>query len=565
MQNPRPIKLSTKLVHAPPGGALRRAIEEVGELRLVGVLVAEGEEGPGIPDEVLGEIDSLAELVAASRCDLRGFKGEQGSSLVVSQGSGDPLIVLLGTGCPASSAGRGGSAAGADETRFLEPLRKIGAVFARQCRSLGSGGMPRGACLLLDPLVRNERELQAFTEGLLLGSYSFDNYKTGGNQPGEQFSVALALRASSPVVGEVDHEGSSGEGCSIRHGQEAEGGYARGEVVALHTMLARDLINTPARDMTPSIFCEQVAIQAAEVGLDMEIWDAERVEQEGLGGLAGVSRGSSELPRLLKITYDPDRDGQVPSRSSSKLARDGHVPSIVLVGKGITFDSGGLSLKSAEPMATMKTDMSGAAAVCATVLACAKLGVAAKVTAIAPLAENMPGGSGIKPGDVLAMRNGRTVEVLNTDAEGRLILADAISLAVEMAPDAIVDIATLTGACVVALGKEIAGLFCNDEGLAGKVTDASSLAGERVWRLPLVEEYRGHIDSEIADMKNVGKPGQAGAVIAALMLERFTGGIPWAHLDIAGPARSEEDSGYLCKGGTGWGVRLLLELCSRWT
>ncbi|EQD33388.1 leucyl aminopeptidase, partial [mine drainage metagenome] len=152
-----------------------------------------------------------------------------------------------------------------------------------------------------------------------------------------------------------------------------------------------------------------------------------------------------------------------------------------------TFDSGGLSLKSAEPMATMKTDMSGAAAVCATVLACAKLGVGAQVTAIAPLAENMPGESGIKPGDVLAMRNGRTVEVLNTDAEGRLILADAISLAVEMAPDAIVDVATLTGACVVALGKEIAGLFCNDEGLAGKVIDASLLAGERVWRLPLVE------------------------------------------------------------------------------
>jgi leucyl aminopeptidase len=239
---------------------------------------------------------------------------------------------------------------------------------------------------------------------------------------------------------------------------------------------------------------------------------------------------------------------------------DGRVPHIVLVGKGITFDSGGLSLKGAESMMTMKTDMSGAATVLATVSACADLGVRVRVSAIAPVTENMPGGKATKPGDVLVIRDGQTIEVLNTDAEGRLVLADGLSLAAELQPDAIIDLATLTGAAVVALGGSIAGLFGNDQALVDKVREAGSRAGEATWQLPLAKEYRSHIKSEVADMKNIGKAGQAGAIAAALLLERFVGEIPWVHIDIAGPARSDEDEGVLTKGGTGFGVRTVLEL-----
>ena len=236
------------------------------------------------------------------------------------------------------------------------------------------------------------------------------------------------------------------------------------------------------------------------------------------------------------------------------------VPHVVLVGKGITFDSGGLSLKSGEGMMTMKTDMGGAAAVLATLSACGELGVRVQVTAIAPITENMPGGRAIKPGDVLTIRNGLTIEVLNTDAEGRLVLADALSLASELEPDAIIDLATLTGACVVALGNSVAGLFGSDEGLITDVREASARAGEATWPLPLYADYRSQIDSDVADMKNIGKPGQAGAITAALLLERFVDGTAWVHLDVAGPARTDEDKGVLTKGATGFGVRTLLEL-----
>jgi leucyl aminopeptidase len=211
-------------------------------------------------------------------------------------------------------------------------------------------------------------------------------------------------------------------------------------------------------------------------------------------------------------------------------------------------------------METMKTDMGGAAAVMSAVDAAAALGARIRITAIAPLTENMPGGSATKPGDVLTTRLGKTIEVLNTDAEGRLVLADGLALAVEAGPDAIVDVATLTGAAVVALGKEIAGLLGNDDTLIGQVRAAGERAGEALWPLPLPDDYRSHIESEIADMRNVGRPGQAGATSAAMLLREFVGEVPWVHLDIAGPARSDEIQRYLSKGGTGFGVRTLVAL-----
>ena len=233
---------------------------------------------------------------------------------------------------------------------------------------------------------------------------------------------------------------------------------------------------------------------------------------------------------------------------------------MVLVGKGITFDSGGLSIKSVDGMMTMKTDMSGAAAVLATMSALRDLQVDVRVVGIMPTTENMPGGRAIKPGDVLRARNGKTIEVLNTDAEGRLVLADGLSLAAEERPDAIVDVATLTGACVVALGRQIAGLMGNDDRLVARVKDASERSGEQVWHLPLPDDYRRQIDSEVADIKNVGSSGQAGALAAGLFLREFVGQVPWAHLDIAGPAFAESapPAPYLPSGGTGFGVRTLL-------
>jgi leucyl aminopeptidase len=232
------------------------------------------------------------------------------------------------------------------------------------------------------------------------------------------------------------------------------------------------------------------------------------------------------------------------------------------VGKGITFDSGGLSLKPAAGMETMKTDMGGAAAVLAAVEAIAALGGRIRITAWAPMTENLPSGTATKPGDVLTTRNGKTIEVLNTDAEGRLILADGLTLAVEERPDAVIDLATLTGAAVVALGKEIAGLLGNDEELVAAVRAAGARTGESSWPLPLPDDYAVHIESEIADMKNIGRPGQAGTISAALLLREFVADIPWAHLDIAGPSRSDDNRWYFTKGASGFGVRTLVDLAT---
>jgi leucyl aminopeptidase len=282
----------------------------------------------------------------------------------------------------------------------------------------------------------------------------------------------------------------------------------------------------------------------------VEVWDEKRIVAERLGGLLGVARGSTQEPRLLRADYQPTDPVEI----------DGHVPYVALVGKGITFDSGGLSLKSPGGMETMKTDMGGAAAVFGAFDAATALGAPVRITAIAPITENMPSGSAIKPGDVLVTRNGKTIEVLNTDAEGRLVLADGLTLAVEARPDAIIDLATLTGAAVVALGKEMGALFGNDDTLVAAVRAAGLQAGENLWPMPLPDDYRTHIDSDIADMRNMGRAGEGGSIAAAMLLREFVSDVAWAHLDIAGPARSDDNSRYFTKGGTGFGVRTLVAL-----
>jgi len=331
---------------------------------------------------------------------------------------------------------------------------------------------------------------------------------------------------------------------------EVRRGVDRGAVVATAAIWARDHVNEPPDMQSPAQFVAAARRLLAGTGVRIEVLTENQIRAQRLGGVAGVGQGSARPPRFLKISYEPAR------RATGHLA---------LVGKGVVFDSGGLSLKTAGGMEGMKTDMSGAAAVVAAMSVLRRLGVAQRVTGYVPLVENMPSGHAIRPGDVLRIRNGKTVEVLNTDAEGRLILADALSLAVEDKVDAIVDLATLTGACMVALGEKIAGLMGNHDGWRDQVRSAADRAGEPVWPLPLPGEYRKLLDSEVADLKNVSSGGYGGALTAGIFLEQFVGDRPWAHLDIAGPARASADDGYLVRGGTGFGVRTLVELVAGFT
>lgn len=316
----------------------------------------------------------------------------------------------------------------------------------------------------------------------------------------------------------------------------------RGIVRAEATLLARDLINEPAATLTPQALARRAQEVADVSGLECTITEPEAMEAKGLNGVLAVAKGSDIPARFIELRYRPkDATGRV-----------------ALVGKGVTFDSGGLSLKDGKNMETMKTDMSGAAAVIAVMSAVKRLGVGVEIDAYIPAVENMPSGKALKPGDVITHYGGKTAEVLNTDAEGRLILADALAVAAESKPDAIVDVATLTGSIVVALGGDMTGLFSNDDGLAEEMQNASEEAGELMWRMPLHTDYRKQIDSEVADFKNVGTR-YGGSIVAALFLKEFVPDeIPWAHLDIAGPARADSVSNEGPKGGTGVATRTLL-------
>jgi leucyl aminopeptidase len=443
---------------------------------------------------------------AAADLDLaflaeRGFEGRPGEALAVPSGRG--TWIALGVGDP--------------EKVTAETLRRAAAAFVRSAWRDTAGALTLLAAAPpdLDPALA----AQAVAEGATLAAYKFSRYK------------------ADPKPCRLETIAVMGTGDQARHGLD------RGARVAAAVALARDLVNEPAKAMTPRRMAEMAAEVAEAEGLTLTVLDEVAIAAEGLGGLAGVAAGSHEPPRLIELVYDP------PSP----------IGTVALVGKGITFDSGGLSIKTAEGMETMKTDKSGAAAVLGAMSVIAALAPPVKVIGIIPATENMPGGSATKPGDVLTIRNGKTVEVLNTDAEGRLVLADGLSLAVEAGVDAIIDVATLTGACIVALGRKVAGLMGNHAGWIDQVGQAAARAGEEVWPLPLPDDYRKQIDSEVADIKNIGGGRYGGALTAGLFLREFVGDVPWAHLDIAGPARSEEDEGYLQKGGTGFGVRTLVE------
>ncbi|MFP5351057.1 MAG: leucyl aminopeptidase [Actinomycetota bacterium] len=355
----------------------------------------------------------------------------------------------------------------------------------------------------------------AVAEGFLLGSYRYTKFKSDPRPSKIQRIALLGAQAD-----------------------DAERGTAIGEA----TLTARDLINEPAHSLTPEALARRAQEIADVSGLSCTVLDEGEIEARGLNGVITVGKGAANKPRFIELSYDPGK-------------ASGHV---ALVGKGVTFDSGGLSLKPAASMETMKTDMSGAAAVLGTMSVVAKLGIGTAVKAYIPAVENMPGGNAVRPGDVIKHYGGKTSEVLNTDAEGRLILADALALASEDKPVAIVDAATLTGSIHIALGGKIGGLFCNDDTLAAELQAAADQAGEPLWRMPLFQEYRKQLDSEVADMRNVGTR-YGGSIVAALFLKEFVAeGIPWAHLDIAGVARSDNDDDRGPKGGTGAATATLL-------
>ncbi|HVM26236.1 MAG TPA: leucyl aminopeptidase [Mycobacteriales bacterium] len=395
-------------------------------------------------------------------------------------------------------------------------LRKAGAAIARRAKG--------GSSLAVDlrGLEPDDEQVRALVEGLLLASYGFSR------------KASVPARVLQDVV------------LVVPAPDRLRDAVERAVAVATATAAARDLVNTPSLEKTPQWLAER-AKQLLD-GVDVTVLDEKALQDRGFGGIVGVGQGSARPPRLIEARYVGSRRG----------------PHVVLVGKGITFDTGGLSLKPNDGMVAMKTDMGGAAAVLGALAAVVRLQLPLRVTALVAAAENMPSGAAQRPGDVLRQYGGRTVEVLNTDAEGRLVLADALAYAVQdLDADVLVDVATLTGAMPVALGRRCAGLFASDDGLAAQLEAASSSSGEQVWRMPLVDDYRQALDSPVADLRNIGRPTlklQGGSITAALFLREFTGGRPWAHLDIAGPARSGGDDDEVTKGGTGFGVRLL----TRW-
>jgi leucyl aminopeptidase len=468
-----------------------------------GVLVVpvfEGPEpGPGVKETRLLEVYEAAHLT-----------GKKGEHLLVAKRRGDRFaadaVLLVGVG----------------------PRDAFDLTVAR--RALGKAGPTVrrfGTAATTFPLAFGVRQaadaVQASLEGLALGAYRFLRYKTGEEDGGELTKVTAL-------------------GSARWDAKAMRAAATRADVVVEAVCWARDLVNTPAGDLPPAAIAEAAQAMAKEVGLTCKVWTETELAKGGFGGILGVGKGSVNPPRMIELTYAGAAKRETP---------------IALTGKGIAFDSGGLSLKTAEGMETMKDDMGGAASILATMKVLARLKPKLNVVAAIPCSENMPSGSAQKPGDVIRHYGGKTSEVLNTDAEGRLVLADSLAFLAEKRPQLIVDTATLTGACVVALGPDISGAMGNHEGLAAELVRAGEAVGEPMWQLPLHRDYRWMIESSVADVKNVGKRW-GGAITAALFLAEFVGDTPWVHLDIAGPAFADKGNDLGPKGGTGVPVRTLV-------
>jgi leucyl aminopeptidase len=407
-------------------------------------------------------------------------------------------------------------------------LDKIRKIMAQTCRTLRRMNCQQIATVIHGVgigEIEAEASAQAIAEGCVLGLYTFRKYIT--KEPDYKDVTEIML---------VDID--------VTNKANIERGCYRGKILGDAANLARDLVNEPANYMTPTDMANFAEKLAKEYGLGLTILDCEQMKQMGMGALLGVAQGTEQPPKMIILNYKGD------SKSSQTIG---------FVGKGLTFDSGGISLKSSEWMQDMKGDMSGGAIVIAAISAIAQLKPRVNVTAIVPATENLPSGKALKPGDVLKTLNGTTVEVVNTDAEGRLILADALSYATKQGIAPLVDLATLTGACHIALGDICSGIFTNNQVWADKVIEAGAGAGERLWQLPMYEEYKEQNKSDVADIKNSGGR-YGGAITAAQFLAEFVNDKPWAHIDIAGTFFTDKEQGYQVKGGTGVCVRTLVNL-----
>ena len=461
----------------------------------------------GVPVGTTGPVDARLGVDRAA-LEIAGFDAAVGSTLVVP--SADGPVVAVGIGAPTDLDAAG--------------LRDAAAAFARATASHAevtfalpevSDGAAAGA--------------RAAVEGIVLARYRYDALRSGEPTATTLTGVTLVTDGDTAA---------------------AEEGAARGRTLAGATSLARDLANTPHSHLSARLLAELAEELAPGAGLSIEVFDKDQLVELGCGGLLGVNAGSVEPPRMIKLGYQPAGEPT------------GH---LAFVGKGIMYDSGGLSLKPGnEVHAQMKNDMSGAAAVVAAMANLAAVGCPTRVTAWVMCTDNMPSGTAMALGDVITIRGGTTVEVINTDAEGRLVLADGLVLAIEDGVDAVIDVATLTGACMMALGTHVAGVMGNHEDLIGQIRSAADRTDESVWPLPLEHRYRDQLKSTVADMRNLGGPF-AGAITAALFLNEFVGETPWAHIDIAGTAQTPADRLWHTEGCSGFGARLLIELAEQFS
>lgn len=477
------------------------------------VLVVGSFQGTSSPEGVLKDLDGASKGWISKVLGSGDFRGRWGDVLVQQTHGALPAgrLMLLGLG---------------EREKFtLDRWRGAVARAAQASRSLRARQI--GLSLELPGVTSIPMtELGgAATEGALLGLYRFGIYK-GKREDDDPDPEEMVLLTGSP-----------------RLKTAIDRSVAQATIVAEAVCWVRDSVSEPSNRLTPTLLSQRAADMARAWGIRHRILDEGDIKALGMGGLLGVASGSKEPPRLILLEYS---------------AKDRKAPKVALVGKGITFDSGGISLKPADKMDLMKYDMAGGAAAMGIMQAAARLRLSTNLVAVIPATENLPSGSAYKPGDVLTTMSGQTVEVTNTDAEGRLILADALTHSLRYKPDLIVNLATLTGACVVALGDQIAGIMGNEPSVLDELRAAGERSGEEVWPLPLKEEYEDYLKSDIADVKNAGGR-DAGAIQGGLFLKRFVKDTPWVHIDIAGPVWTDKDRPYRPKGATGYGVRLLIE------
>lgn len=479
----------------------------------VGAVVVNLFEGVTTPGGATGAVDramggAISSLIADG--EIKGKRGEM--TVIHTLGTIAPKRVLV--------AGLGNA-----ESFTLDGVRGVAGEAARRLNGIGvesAATIVHGAGIAgLD----DRASAQALAEGVVMGMYSFDKYKS--NSPDSSLSEMTVVEFDESKLG------------ALRQG--VDDGCIIGEAVNA----CRDMANEPANGMTPSEMAERALTVSQAHGVELEVMERAWMQEKGMGAMLGVAQGSEEPPKFIIMRYGGDADN--PDNN------------IGLLGKGITFDSGGLSIKSATGMMTMKGDMAGGASVIAAMQAIAQLKPKINVTVIVPATENMPSGTAQRPGDVVRAMNGKTIEIDNTDAEGRLVLADAMSYARSVGLNRLVDVATLTGAMSIALGNQCMGAFGNDDDFTQTVVNAANAVGERAWPLPMFEEYKTQYSSDIADIRNTGGRG-AGSITGALIIGEFNDGAPWVHLDIAGTARSGGTSGATVKGATGVPVRTLVRL-----